>query len=209
VAHDIRNIITPLAVELGMLPDEAGEALQVARDQLNRLAVLTQRLLAIARPARVARGHFCLVELLRRLEPLLRTQADLENCRIVWRRETRQADIEADDSQIEQVILNLVLNGIQAMAPQGGELEISLLHHGEVIHLSVRDHGVGIPPEAREAIFRPFYTTKRSGTGLGLFSSRRIAEEHGGRIEVGSPNDGDPSHGAVFTLVLPAAGPPG
>jgi signal transduction histidine kinase len=179
----------------------------VARDQLNRLAVLTQRLLAIARPARVARGHFCLVELLRRLEPLLRTQADLENCRIVWRRETRQADIEADDSQIEQVILNLVMNSIQAMAPQGGELEILLKHTGEEIRLAVRDHGVGVPPEAREAIFRPFYTTKRSGTGLGLYSCQRIAEEHRGAVELESPTP--EGRGATFTLVLPAAGPPG
>jgi signal transduction histidine kinase len=209
VAHDIRNIITPLAVELGMLPVEAGEAVQVARDQLNRLAVLTQRLLAIARPARVARGHFCLVELLRRLEPLLQTQAGLENCTLVWRRHTRQADIEADDSQIEQVILNLVLNGIQAMAPQGGALEISLEHGGDIVRLSVRDHGAGVPPEARETIFRPFYTTKCSGAGLGLYSSRRIAEEHGGRIEVMSPDEQEGGRGAVFSLILPAAGPPG
>lgn len=211
VAHDIRNIITPLTVELGMLPGETSEALQAARDQVHRLAVLTQRLLAIARPARVARGHVCLIELLRRLEPLLRTQAELENCRLTWRLETRQADVEADDSQIEQVILNLVMNGIQAMAPQGGELEIAVKHTGDCIRVSVRDQGVGIPPEAREAIFRPFYTTKHSGTGLGLYSSRRIAEEHGGGIELENACDptGGGSRGATFILVLPAAGPPG
>ena len=73
VAHDIRNIITPLTVELGLLPSETGEALQAARDQVHRLAVLTQRLLAIARPARIERSPVCLVEVLRRLEPLLRT----------------------------------------------------------------------------------------------------------------------------------------
>jgi signal transduction histidine kinase len=207
VAHDIRNIITPLTVELSLLPGEASEAFQAARDQVNRLAVLTQRLLSIARPARVARSHVCLVELLRRLEPLLRTQAELENCRITWRLETRQADVEADDSQIEQVILNLVMNGIQAMAPQGGELEILLRHTGEQVRLAVRDQGVGVPPEARQSIFRPFYTTKRSGTGLGLYSCQRIAAEHRGALELESPNR--EGRGATFTLVLPAAGPPG
>jgi signal transduction histidine kinase len=208
VAHDIRNIITPLTVELSLVSGETSEAFQAAREQMHRLAVLTQRLLAIARPTRIARDHVCLVELLRRLEPLLRTQAALENCRLSWQFDTRQADIEADDSQIEQVILNLVMNGIQAMAPQGGELEISLRHSGEAIRLAVRDQGVGVPPGAREAIFRPFYTTKRSGTGLGLYSCQRIAEEHRGRIEVESPHP-DGSSGATFTLVLPAAGPPG
>jgi signal transduction histidine kinase len=207
VAHDIRNIITPLTVELSLVAGETSEAFQAAREQMHRLSVLTQRLLAIARPTRIARDHVCLVELLRRLEPLLRTQAELENCHLSWQLETRQADIEADDSQIEQVILNLAMNSIQAMAPQGGELVISLKHSGDVVRLAVRDRGVGVPPEAREAIFRPFYTTKRSGTGLGLYSCRRIAEEHRGCIEVESPNpDGG---GATFTLVLPAAGPPG
>jgi signal transduction histidine kinase len=186
---------------------------------VHRLAILTQRLLAIARPARVERSPVCLAELLRRLEPLLQTQADLENCRLVWRIESRQADVEADDSQIEQVILNLVMNGIQAMAPQGGELEILLRHTGDHVRLSVRDHGVGISPEQQEAIFRPFFTTKRSGTGLGLYSSRRIVEEHGGLIELKSPatellspsrreTGGGVGPGAVFTLVLPAIGPP-
>jgi signal transduction histidine kinase len=190
-----------------MLPGEAGEAVQAARDQVNRLAVLTQRLLAIARPARVVRGHVCMVELLRRLEPVLRTQAELEGCQISWRWETRHADVEVDDSQIEQVILNLVLNSIQAMAPQGGELEIRIGRDSDLVRLAVRDHGVGVPAEAREAIFQPFYTTKRSGTGLGLYSSRRIAMEHGGTIEVESPNDRQANRGATFTLVLPAAGP--
>jgi signal transduction histidine kinase len=210
VAHDIRNIITPLAVELGMLSGEDGSALQAARDQVHRLAVLTQRLLSIARPAQVARDHVCLVEMLRRLEPLLRTQAELENCSIAWRLETRQADIVADDSQIEQVILNLVMNGIQAMAPQGGELEISLEHNGSVVRLSVQDHGIGVAPDNHEAVFRPFYTTKRSGTGLGLYSSRRIAVEHGGSLELENSSAGrkDEWPGATFTLTLPAAGPP-
>ena len=136
------------------------------------------------------------------MEPLLGTQAALENCRLTWRLESRQADVEADHSQIEQVILNLVLNGIQAMAPQGGELEISLKHTGDQIRLSVRDQGAGVPPEAREAIFRPFYTTKRSGTGLGLYSSRRIAEEHHGSVEVESPveNGDGPGRGARFDV---------
>jgi signal transduction histidine kinase len=204
VAHDIRNIITPLAVELGMLPGAAGEAFQAARDQVNRLAALTQRLLAIAQPARMVRVPVCLTALLRRLEPMLRTQAELEHCRLSWRCETDSARVEADDSQIEQVILNLVLNGIQAMAPQGGELEISLTRESTLVRLSIRDHGIGIPPEARDALFRPFYTTKRSGTGLGLYSSRRIAEEHGGTIEVESPSDREQNRGATFTLVLPA-----
>jgi signal transduction histidine kinase len=141
------------------------------------------------------------------MEPLLGTQAALENCRLTWRLETRQADVEADDSQIEQVILNLVMNGIQAMAPQGGELEILLKHTGERIRLAVRDQGVGVPLEAKAAIFRPFYTTKRSGTGLGLYSCQRIAAEHRGAVELESPNPG--GRGATFTLVLPAAGPPG
>lgn len=112
--------------------------------------------------------------------------------------------IWCDASQIKQALLNLVLNGIEAM-PQGGCLTISVGRdrgrHGECqgVRIQVRDTGIGIPVEVRTRIFDPFFTTREEGTGLGLAIVHAIVDGHGGRIDVES----EPGQGTTLTLVLP------
>jgi hypothetical protein len=124
--------------------------------------------------------------------------------------------VYADPSQLEQVIINLILNAIDAM-PHGGALRVSTLlrkHNKKTsqanndqafICISVTDTGVGIPSELQSVIFEPFYTTKPAGkgTGLGLSSSYGIVRHHGGEIEVQS----QPSHGTTFNVFLPTKRP--
>ncbi len=108
--------------------------------------------------------------------------------------------------ELQQVILNLVINGLDAM--RGGErearLEIATERDGAGLRLSVRDHGPGVPVAARPRLFEPFVTSKPGGLGLGLAISRGIAERFGGSLEAEHPADG----GALFLLRLPAAAPP-
>jgi signal transduction histidine kinase len=85
--------------------------------------------------------------------------------------------------------------------PAGGRLTVSARRAPEGVAFAVADTGAGIPPEDLARIFEPYFTTKEGGTGLGLAIARRIAEEHGGRLEVASA----PGRGATFTLTLPAA----
>ena len=116
------------------------------------------------------------------------------------------APVSGDRVQLQQVILNLVLNAIDAMASFSGRPRVlrigSQLQTGGEVLISVRDSGPGLDPETAEKIFSPFFTTKEKGTGLGLPISRRIVENHGGTIEVRS----QPGAGATFTVLLPAAG---
>jgi two-component system NtrC family sensor kinase len=109
-------------------------------------------------------------------------------------------DFPGDESQIRQIIMNLVINAIHAM-PAGGRLTLTTLCRGGEILLSVRDSGPGIPADIREKIFLPFFTTKDvdQGTGLGLSVAHGIVRAHRGRITVG----GREGEGAEFTVVLP------
>jgi signal transduction histidine kinase len=108
--------------------------------------------------------------------------------------------------QLQQVTMNLILNGIEAMKDVEGMRELAIGsqwgEHGQVL-VSVSDTGVGFPPQLAEEIFEPFFTTKAGGTGMGLRISRSIIESHGGRIWAVS----SPERGAIFHLNLPAATP--
>jgi signal transduction histidine kinase len=114
--------------------------------------------------------------------------------------------IVGDRVQLQQVAMNLIVNGIEAMKDVDGMREMvikSQRAENEQILVSVSDTGVGLPPQLAEQIFDPFFTTKPHGTGMGLRISRSIIESHGGRLwAVGSPGSG-----ATFHLSLPAAIP--
>jgi signal transduction histidine kinase len=109
----------------------------------------------------------------------------------------------ADGIQIEQVVLNLLLNGVEAMQTSPvKELWVSTaIDNGHVV-VSVRDSGVGLEPSAREHVFDAFFTTKANGLGMGLAISRRIIDAHGGQL-CGQPNSGGP--GSTFSFSLPVA----
>ena len=109
-------------------------------------------------------------------------------------------NVRCDPNQIEQVVLAMVINAIDAM-PQGGNLWISTRQHSATaLELVIRDDGMGIPEEHMAHMFEPFYTTKESGgSGLGLAISQNIVERHGGSIAVQSAV----GQGTTFTILLP------
>src|SRR6185503_12689669 len=122
------------------------------------------------------------------------------------------APADVDSGQIHQVIHNLVLNAVQPM-PQAGTISVTAKNHkilsrievplapGNYIHISVRDEGPGIPPELLPKIFDPYFTTKNSGTGLGLATAFSIIKRHDGILTV----DSTFGEGAIFHVYLPAS----
>jgi len=112
--------------------------------------------------------------------------------------------IRADGDQVKQIVINLVLNAIQA-TPDGGTVTVltrRVTHHNDrFCQIEVRDTGIGIPEKMLEDVFNPFFTTKDKGTGLGLSIAHRIATEHGGFISVTS----DEGRGSSFFVHLPEA----
>jgi len=206
VAHDIRNILTPLTIEIALAdqddPAARAESLDGMRRQVDSLALLTHRLLALARPDKVERTPTDLAALAARITHLVRSQAVLENVHIVTVTRPRLPLVQADGIQIDQVLVNLVLNAIQAMrATRGGTLTLTLDPHQEGARVRVSDTGPGIPPAHRGRLFDPFFTTRPDGAGLGLFSCRRIIQAHGGTIGVRAR----PGGGTLFTIWLPCA----
>lgn len=107
----------------------------------------------------------------------------------------------ADKNRIIQVFMNIIANGLQAMAEKGGDLSLTVRRRENEVCVSVSDSGPGIPEEKLNKIFDPFYTTKAGGTGLGLPITKKIVDEHRGSIYI----DSHPGEGTTFTICLPAA----
>jgi signal transduction histidine kinase len=106
----------------------------------------------------------------------------------------------ADKNRIVQVFMNIISNGVQALAEKGGDLEITVRKEGQEIRVSITDNGPGIPEDKLQKIFDPFYTTKATGTGLGLSITKKIIDEHHGAIYL----DSRVGEGTTFTICLPA-----
>jgi signal transduction histidine kinase len=196
IAHDIRNILTTMQMELTMEPGVASEALYA---QLNRFSALTHRLLAFSRPNVLETQPTSVGEVIHRIVPLIEGQAQINGVTIEIDLPRIVPPIAADASQLEHLFVNLCLNAIQAMTATGGTLTLRVRSTKHRLKVSVEDTGCGIAPEAIDRLFDPFFTTRVTGFGLGLFSCKRIVEEHGGQLSVVST----PGKGACFTMLLP------
>lgn len=206
VAHDFNNLLAVMlgAVEMAEQALPADEAslradLAAAADAARRGRALTRQLLTFARrqesqPQRVdvnalVRG---MAELLRRIVgPRVRLELALA---------PEAGAVVADPAQAEQVLLNLVTNARDAV-PDGGEVRVETARENGDLRLTVRDTGVGIPPEVRPHLFEPFFSTKTDGHGLGLATVYGVVTGAGGRVDVES----EPGRGAAFHLRLPRA----
>ncbi|MFT7519559.1 MAG: two-component system sensor histidine kinase HydH [Kiritimatiellia bacterium] len=214
LAHEIRN---PLAGIKGAAQFLQGEQLEgVAMDMLNvvvteadRLNVVVSQFLEYARPFKLHCSNDHINAVVTHVLALLRAQGVPPSIQI---KEELAGDLPVaplDRVKISQVLLNLLQNALQAM-PNGGTLLVRTKrkigrNQLRYLEVSVSDTGGGISQEALEQLFVPFFTTKEKGTGLGLAISQRIAQAHGGEIEVHSR----PGRGATFQMVLPLPKKPG
>jgi two-component system NtrC family sensor kinase len=179
----------------------------IIRNQAERIARIVRQLLNLSRPHKLHFRKINLTPLVEETAELIETQAESAGVEIDVRCD--DAMIEADPELIQQVLLNIFRNAIQAM-PQGGRLRVECMKDAAVkdgrnfTALRVSDTGIGIEPENLPKLFDPFFTTKEvgQGTGLGLPISIRIVEEHEGWIEAAN----GAGAGAVFTIYLPQVG---
>jgi nitrogen-specific signal transduction histidine kinase len=212
IAHDFNNLLTVIsgftqiaAQRLGREHEAAGDLKEVA-DASARAATLTHQLLAFSRKQvlqpRVLDLHATVEGMEGMLRRLIGAHIDLR-----VEHDGSPARVKADPGQLEQVLLNLVINARDAM-PKGGALVIATRQVRDAtgarrVTLRVTDSGIGMPPEVRDRIFEPFYTTKETGkgTGLGLATVYGIVTQSGGAIAVAS----ELGHGTTFTITLPSA----
>jgi PAS domain S-box-containing protein len=211
LTHEINN---PLQAATGCLqlvaetlaPDDDNlRYLEIANEELRRAARLVQQLRDLNRPGESsARQCTDLVEMVEDVLHLNLHECQKRHIRVKTEA-AQNISIPIVPDQIRQVLLNLVMNAIDAM-PNGGELHISVRGTEEPRQgaaIAVRDTGDGIPPEVMEHLFELFYTTKENGVGLGLHISQQIVQQHDGTIEVHS----EPGQGTEFSIWLPAKDP--
>jgi len=214
VAHEINNPLAIIAGEAelairslpGGATDPSLEVLTAIRDEAFRCKAITQKLLSLARPGSGAREPVALRELAEEVGDLVRTLPQHSGRRVEVE---GQAQVRAlsDTSQVKQVLLNLVVNALEAIEPGVGVVRVLVSASGERAKLAVQDNGKGISAEALPRVFEPFYTEKKSpttpGLGLGLSISHAIIKDLGGQLTASSQG---PGQGSTFTIELPIAG---
>jgi len=203
LAHELRN---PLSAAKGLLqlmgrrrdPAKVKGYSDLVLKELERVTRLLNEFLLLGKPAELDPEPLDLAAFIEELLPLFEGETMGTAIEIKLNLE-RVPLVKADPGQLTQVVLNLVRNAIQAVG-QNGCFRIAVKNHPDGVVLEVRDSGPGLTSEAQERIFRPFFTTKERGTGLGLPIVQAIIHNHGGRIKAANA----PGGGAVFTVILPA-----
>lgn len=208
VAHEIRNPLaaivnatTLLGEEESLTRDERANTLGAVKKEARRLNRILSDFLVFARPreSKVLEADIRVV--VDHVAALIREDPGrAERVQLSVGIDPAVPAFPFDADQMTQVLWNIALNGVEAMEGPG-RLDITVARQGAVVAIAVTDTGGGIPVEERRRVFEPFYSRKRSGTGLGLTIARRIVATHGGRIDVEST----PGQGSRFTVVLPLA----
>ena len=212
LAHEIRNPLNSLNLNMQMLEEEIEEGgsaptgkrlLAITRSELSRLERLVSDFLAYAKPRPLEMEEMPAVRPLERVREVLAGEIQKRGARVEVHDASGGARVRVDPGQINQLLLNLAQNALAATEETGRTpvLDLSATRHGSTVALSVKDNGIGIPPEERERVFEIFYSTRKGGTGLGLAIVDRIARGHGGRVRVES----EPGEGTTVTVELPAS----
>jgi signal transduction histidine kinase len=206
IAHEVRNPLTGVlgAVDLALrrLPsdDAARPLLEEAQQQLRRIESTTSQLLRFARPPELREVFVDPNGLVERAAHIVEPQAKSARVGISVEPTGTEMTVRADPELMVQVLVNLMLNAVDA-TPAGGVVTVWVAGHPPEVWIGVRDTGAGVPPAIRGDVFRPFFTTKHQGTGLGLSISRQIVERHGGELRL----EDTPGGGATFIVALPLA----
>jgi len=205
VGHEVKNPINAIVVHLELMRNKLGDSdhramrhLEVIESEIQRLDRVVQTLVDFSRPVELQLKE----QDLRRVVSgvLMLASAELETRDIQLESDLPDSPVLAkvDSDLLKQALLNVVLNGAQAMA-EGGQLKVRLSEDGRTAMLSIHDQGAGIPADVRDKIFDLYFTTKKDGSGIGLAMTYRIVELHNGSIEVES----DATHGTTFILRFP------
>ena len=209
VAHEINN---PMAIIRGnaevllmeLAPDHPSrEEAEIIAQEVGRVAGIVGNLLSFARKQRKAVKRVALDRILEEILRQVGHQVPLDGIEVRRELSLGAAEINGDENQLRQVLTNLIVNAVQSM-DKGGILTVRSWRDQETgaCRVEIADTGDGIPAEQIKDIFTPFFTTKQSGTGLGLSVSYGIIENHGGAITVKS----SPGEGSTFTVMLPGGG---
>jgi len=208
VAHEIKNPLNAIALRLEILRSlvttqtpEAGPEIALISKEIMRLDRVVKMFLDFTRPLKLDFKEVNLGTLAREVAALVAPEASRRNVCIEILAPPETIIVRADPDHLKQALLNVVMNGVEAMAG-GGTLRMELARAANQALVRVIDQGPGIPAELRDKVFRLYFTTKEKGSGIGLAMAFRAVQLHGGTIDLADT----PGHGCTFILKLPAQG---
>jgi signal transduction histidine kinase len=215
LAHEIRNALVAgkTFIDLLLEKHQDAELAGIVRREMGRIDSLVSQMLKFAGPAKPALSAVRLHDVLDHSLRLVQPQMGIKGIALRRLLQATPDLVEADDYQLEQAFVNLFLNALDAMGPDGTlTVATEVLSTGDAsdgrhnstahkqLRVTIKDTGIGFSPENAARLFEPFFTTKQNGTGLGLPITRQIIQEHGGEIALES----QPNEGATFRILLPA-----
>ena len=207
LAHEIKNPLAGIKGAIEVIRDSIPasdihrEILGDVLHEVNRIDKIVRDLLNYAKPKPPSHSDIQLAEMAQRIVAMVDKSTNNDALSIRLHKLTRIPEFTGDETQLEQVLLNLLLNAQKAM-PAGGHIDVRLSHdsgRGGGAHGGRRMTGRGSPEEVRKRLFQPFFTTRTDGTGLGLATCLKNVQYHGGVIDVQS----EPGRGAKFIVTLP------
>jgi two-component system sensor histidine kinase HydH len=207
IAHELRNPLTAVKLLVDGAVEQStplsGAELLVLQDEVAHMEQMTQSFLDFARPPKLVRQPIELNQIIEQCQELVRRRCNMLGIEMTV--DTEPLTVMGDPQQLRQVILNLLLNAIDAQ-PNGGSIKLAIHEDQQRVQcvIEVIDRGSGISDELRERIFDPFVSSKETGMGLGLAISRRIVRSHGGDIAASSRSSSENgAQGATFRITLP------
>jgi len=207
VAHEVKNPINAIVVHLELLREKMRDSdpdsrrhMDIIGREIHRLDRVVEMLVDFNRPVELQLSDFDLRKLVEDVALLASPDAAQQGVKIETELGKQSLPVRADADLIKQALLNVVLNGVQAMS-NGGELTITARQYDSAATIEVIDHGTGIPPEVRDKVFNLYFTTKKSGSGIGLAMSYRVLQLHNGALDFIT----EVGRGTTFRLVLPLA----
>ena len=208
VAHEVKNPLNSMRLWLENLKESiplepegnAYQAVQVLDKEIDRLDAVVKRFLDFTRPMELRLEATHLPKLLKEVLEIAQPQFQKANVQVAQLLPIDVPEVYVDRALLQQAVLNLVLNAVEAM-PEGGQLRVVLSRRGDMAEITVGDTGKGISAENRQKIFQLFYTTRPGGSGIGLASTFRIVQLHNGSIDFTS----EVGRGTTFRIELPLA----
>lgn len=203
IAHEVGNPLTSISSLVQMLQrrsrdDYTQEKLTLVSGQLQRIQTTLRELVNFSRPASSQRSHVTLAEVLDEALNIAKYYKRIKGRTILREVPSDLPSFPGVRDQLVQVFLNLILNAIDA-TDKGGRIRLRAQRLDEILQVDVHDDGAGIAPGQAAHLFQPYFTTKKFGTGLGLFVTRKLVAEHGGTVDFTS----QPGEGTVFRIRLP------
>jgi len=209
MAHEIKNALVAgkTFVELLLEKNQDAELVGIVRREMERIDSLVTQMLQFGRPGRTKHATVKIHELLELSLRLIHPQFKNKSITIERSFKADSDQVDGDDQQLEQAFVNVLLNSMEAMGPNG-QLVVATEtipppqgQKSSLIEIRITDNGGGVAPENLRHLFEPFFTTKQNGTGLGLAITRKIIKEHHGEIRARN----NPREGATFRITLPVA----